>query len=74
MAWKLSLLSRCECCPLSGYMLPAWSCRVLKDRSAALVLCVQGLKAADAVVVAHIPIVFMLAQHPTPVAEPSQPA
>lgn len=47
---------------------------MLKDRSAALVLCVQGLKAADAVVVAHIPIVFMLAQHPTPVAEPSQPA
>jgi hypothetical protein len=37
-------------------------------------LCAQGLKAADAVVVADIPIVFMLAQHPRPVDEPSQPA
>lgn len=40
-----------------------------------LLLVLQGLCAADAVVVAHIPVVFLLAQHPKPLDGPAvQPA
>jgi hypothetical protein len=51
----------------AGWLLQSCSDRIALP--APLVL--QGLDAGNAVVVAHIPIVFLLAQHPRPLSQTS---